>query len=259
MRKSQTKRGGFSPIKTSKKPDKVYKQIVSMISNGTLRPSEKLPSEREMASDLEISRQSVREALYRAETMGLIEVRHGEGSFVRSTVGESLGSPLAILLEGQAETVFEFLEIRKVIEGWCAEKAAIEADAVDLRKIREVLDKMMKLSTANKKWEETDMAFHFAVVAATHNVIAMHIMEALKVGFDTFFGFKQHFSKAVEKEVMLRHHFEVYEAINQRNPILSKQKIIDHLDFIEEKIKKTWKETKPEQGDLVSGLGGGKP
>lgn len=259
MRKSQTKRGGFSPIKTSKKPDKVYKQIVSMISNGTLRPSEKLPSEREMASDLEISRQSVREALYRAETMGLIEVRQGEGSFVRSTVGESLGSPLAILLEEQAETVFEFLEIRKVIEGWCAEKAAIEADAVDLRKIREVLDKMMKLSTANKKWEETDMAFHFAVVAATHNVIAMHIMEALKVGFDTFFDFRQHFSKADEKEVMWRHHFEVYEAINQRNPILAKQKIIDHLDFIEEKIKKTWKETKSEQGDLVSGLGGGKP
>ena len=259
MRKNQTKRGEFSPIKTSKKPDKVYKQIVSMISNGTLRPSEKLPSEREMASDLGISRQSVREALYRAETMGLIEVRQGEGSFVRSTVGESLGSPLAILLEEQAETVFEFLEIRKVIEGWCAEKAAIEADAVDLRKIREVLDKMMKLSTANKKWEETDMAFHFAVVAATHNVIAMHIMEALKVGFDTFFGFKQHFLKAVEKEVMLRHHFDVYEAINQRNPILSKQKIIDHLDFIEEKIKKTWKETKSEQGDLVSGLGGGKP
>lgn len=259
MIKSQSKRGVFSPIKTSKKPDKVYKQIVSMISNGTLRPSEKLPSEREMASDLEISRQSVREALYRAETMGLIEVRQGEGSFVRSTVGESLGSPLAILLEGQAETVFEFLEIRKVIEGWCAEKAAIEADAVDLRKIREVLDKMMKLSTANKKWEETDMAFHFAVVAATHNVIAMHIMEALKVGFDTFFDFRQHFSKADEKEVIWRHHFEIYEAINQRNPILARQKIIDHLDFIETKIRENWNETKSEQGNLVSGLGGEKP
>ena len=259
MKKNQRQRGVFSPIKTSKKPDKVYKQIVSMISKGTLRPAEKLPSEREMASDLGISRQSVREALYRAETMGLIEVRQGEGSFVRSTVGESLGSPLAILLEEQAETVFEFLEIRKVIEGWCAEKAATEADAVDLRKIREVLDKMMRLSTANKKWEETDMAFHFAIVAATHNVIAMHIMEALKVGFDTFFDFRQHFSKADEKDLMWRHHFEIYEAINQRDPVLARQKIIDHLDFIEEKIKKTWKETKSEQGDLVSRLGGGKP
>ena len=256
MKKNQRQRGVFSPIKTSKKPDKVYKQIVSMISKGTLRPAEKLPSEREMASDLGISRQSVREALYRAETMGLIEVRQGEGSFVRSTVGESLGSPLAILLEEQAETVFEFLEIRKVIEGWCAEKAATEADAVDLRKIREVLDKMMKLSTANKKWEETDMAFHFAVVAATHNVIAMHIMEALKVGFDTFFDFRQHFSKADEKELMWQHHYEVYEAIRRGDSVLARQKIIDHLDFIEEKIKKTWKETKSEQGDATFGIGG---
>lgn len=256
MKKNQRRRGVFSPIKTSKKPDKVYKQIVSMISKGTLRPAEKLPSEREMASDLGISRQSVREALYRAETMGLIEVRQGEGSFVRSTVGESLGSPLAIILEEQAETVFEFLEIRKVIEGWCAEKAATEADAVDLRKMRKVLDKMMKLSPANKEWEETDMDFHFSVVAATHNVIAMHIMEALKVGFDTFFDFRQHLSKSDEKELMWQHHYEVYEAISQGDSVLARQKIIDHLDFIEEKIKTTWKETKLEKGDVVSGLGG---
>ena len=98
----------FSPIKTSKIPDEVYKQIVSMISSGQVKPGQRLPSEREMASDLGISRQSIREALYRAETMGLIEVRQGEGSFVLSSVGESLSSPLAILLSEQAELLFEF-------------------------------------------------------------------------------------------------------------------------------------------------------
>ena len=257
MKKSHQKTGVFSPIKTSKKPDEVYKQIVSMISSGALRPAEKLPSEREMASALGISRQSVREALYRAETMGLIEVRQGEGSFVRSTVGESLGSPLALLLEEQAERVFEFLEIRRVIEGWCAERAAIAANDADLKKMKKLLEKMKKVSTANRKWEQTDMEFHFAVVAATHNVIAMHIMEALKIGFETFFDFRQHLSKADEKELMWRHHFEVYEAINQRDTVLARQKIIDHLDFIEKKIKGTWKETKFEPKRVVFGSGGG--
>ncbi|UCG66925.1 MAG: FadR family transcriptional regulator [Deltaproteobacteria bacterium] len=237
MKKNEGKRGIFSPIKTSKIPDEVYKQIVSMIGSGQLKPGQKLPSEREMASDLGISRQSIREALYRAETIGLIEVRQGEGSFVLSSVGESLSSPLAVLLAEQAERVFEFLEIRKLIEGWCAEKAAVEADAGDLEKMKEILETMKELSTKNRKWEEADMEFHFSVVAATHNVIAMHIMEALKVSFDTFFNFRQLLSKTDNKELMWKHHHEVYRAIKQRNPALARQKIVDHLDFIERKIK----------------------
>jgi len=237
LKKNEGKRGIFSPIKTSKIPDEVYKQIVSMISSGQVKPGQKLPSEREMASDLGISRQSIREALYRAETIGLIEVRQGEGSFVLSSVGESLSSPLAVLLAEQAERVFEFLEIRKLIEGWCAEKAAVEADADDLEKMQEILEMMKELSTENRKWQEADVEFHFSVVAATHHVIAMHIMEALKVSFDTFFNFRQLLSKTDNKELMWKHHHEVYQAIKQRKPALARQKIVDHLNFIEKKIK----------------------
>ena len=137
----------------------------------------------------------------------------------------------------QAERVFEFLEIRKLIEGWCAEKAAVEADAEDLGKMEEILETMKELSTKNRKWEEADMEFHFSVVAATHHVIAMHIMEALKVSFGTFFNFRKLLSKTDNKELMWKHHHEVYQAIKQRNSALARQKIVDHLDFIERKIK----------------------
>ena len=71
----------FSPIKTSKLSDEVYNQIVSLISCGKLKPGDKIPSERDLAADLGISRQSIREALNRAEVMGLLEVRQGEGNF----------------------------------------------------------------------------------------------------------------------------------------------------------------------------------
>jgi GntR family transcriptional repressor for pyruvate dehydrogenase complex len=89
----------FFPIKTRKISDEVYKQIVSLISNGQLKPGDKIPSEREMASELGISRQSIREALNRAEVMGLIEVRQGEGSFILSSVREPLKPPLTVIIE----------------------------------------------------------------------------------------------------------------------------------------------------------------
>lgn len=227
----------FFPIRTSKISDEVYKQLVSLISNGHFKPGEKLPSEREMASDLGISRQSIREALYRAEIMGLIEVRQGEGSFVLSSVRESLKPPLSVLLEEEAERIFEFLEVRKLIEGWCAEKAAIAATAEDLEKMWGISERMGRIVPTDGEWEGVDVEFHLSIAAATHNVIAIHIMEALKESFSSFFRFRKVLTRPEKKELLWQHHNEIYRAISQRDPLLAKKKIVAHLDFIERKIR----------------------
>jgi len=237
LKKDETRGGLFSPVRTSKVSDEVYKQLVSMIRSGRLRPGEKLPSEREMASEIGISRQSLREALYRAEIMGLIEVRQGEGSFVLSSVGRSLELPLRVLLEEQAERIFEFLEIRKVIEGWCAEKASTEATAEDLAKMGEMLEEMERNVPKQRTWEEVDMSFHLSIAAATHNLVAMRIMEALKESFDHFFRFRKIVTKPEKKDIIWRHHSQVYEAISRGEASLARQKIVDHLEYIERKIR----------------------
>ena len=128
----------FSPIKPSKLSDKVYKQIVSLISSGKLNPGDRIPSERELANELEISRQSIREALNRAEAMGLIEIRQGEGSFILSSINEALKTPLTLIIEEEAERVFDFLEMRKLIEGWCVEIAAKEATGRNKKSVAQV-------------------------------------------------------------------------------------------------------------------------
>jgi len=236
LKKAQSTKRIFSPIRTSKISDEVYKQLVSLISSGQLKPGEKLPSEREMASEFGISRQSIREALYRAEIMGLVEVRQGEGSFVLSSVRESLKPPLLVLLEEEAGRIFEFLEVRKLIEGWCAEKAAVEATADDLEKMAEILEKMEKLVPTDTEWEGADVEFHLSIAAATHNVIAIHIMEALKDSFGSFFRFRKVLTRPEKKDLLWQHHHEIYRAISQRDPFLAKRKIVYHLDYIEKKI-----------------------
>lgn len=244
MRRDSKREAIFSTIRTSRIPDEVYRQIVALISSGRLKPGEKLPSEREMAAEFGVSRQSVREALSKARSMGLIEIRQGEGSFVLSTVGESMGSPLKVILEEQAERIFEFLEIRKLVEGWCAQRAAREAKGEDLEKMKEILQRMRKSNPAQKEWESLDVAFHLAIAEASHNVIALHVMEALKESFDSFFVFRKALKTTEREDLLWQHHHEIFQAIEKGDPTLARERIIKHLDFIGEKIKKQMKKIK---------------
>jgi GntR family transcriptional repressor for pyruvate dehydrogenase complex len=214
----------------------VYKQLVSLITKGHLKPGEKLPSERAMALELGVSRQSIREAIYRATTAGLMEVRQGEGAFIISSLKGNLRQPLSILLEEQAEKVFEFLEIRKVIEGWCAEKASEAARPADLKKMQEVLKKMEKAMPAESVWEKADLEFHSFIAAATHNVLAMHVMEGLKDSFQTYFRVKKYSTKPERKDVLLGQHRRILEAIRQKDPKKARKKIMEHLDYVKKMI-----------------------
>ena len=227
----------FSPVKTNKKSDEVYNQLFSLISSGKLTPGDKIPSERELAAELRISRQSIREALNRAEVMGLIKVRQGEGSFILSSVKGALKPPLTLIIEQEAARIFEFLEIRKLVEGWCAEKAALEATSAELQGMLEILQKMKKMASKNKQWEELDLALHMSFAKATHNVIAVHIMEALKVNFGPFFKFTKSMPSSEKIDVLWQHHYEIFKAIERRDPETAKHKVIEHLNFIEEKLK----------------------
>jgi len=78
----QALRDAISPLKSARKSDEVFDQIARFIRSGRFQPGTKLPPERELATLFNTSRPTVREALYRAELVGLIEVRHGAGSYV---------------------------------------------------------------------------------------------------------------------------------------------------------------------------------
>ena len=237
MSRNRSDKKLFSPIRSRKLSDAVYRQLVSLISSGELKPGDKIPSERELAADMGISRQSIREALNRAEVMRLIEVRQGEGSFILSSVNESLKPPLSLIMEKEVERIFDFLEIRKLVEGWCAEKAAVEATADELENMQEILDKMKKVAAKDKQWEAMDLALHLSFAKATHNVIAVHIMEALKSNFRPFFKFTKSMPSSERIDVLWQHHYEIFSAIKQKDPVTAKKKVIAHLNFIEEKLK----------------------
>jgi GntR family transcriptional repressor for pyruvate dehydrogenase complex len=227
----------FSTVRASKIPDILYRQLVSLITKGHLKPGERLPSERDLALELGVSRQSVREAVFRAKAAGLIEVRQGGGTFVISSLRGNLKPPLSILLEEQAEKVFEFLEIRRLIEAWCAEKAAVAAKSPDLKRMQGILRRMEKGKPTTEGWEKADLDFHSSLAGATHNVIAMHIMEGLKESFHSYFRVKKFTTRTERKDVLLEQHKSILDSIRRKNPRDARKRVLEHLDYVEEWIR----------------------
>lgn len=233
-------RGGnlFVPVRATKKSSGAFQQLVALIQNGHFKRGDKLPPERDMSADFHISRQTMREALYRAELLGLIEVRHGAGSFVLSRPSDDIAetSPLAAL-EKEAGRIFEVFEIRRLIEGWFAAKASATADAPDLKKMKAHLQRMGELELTDERWEKSDLEFHLAIAGATKNPILVQIMRIWRVSVSTLYQFKRVLSSSEDKEVVWRHHRDIYEAIRKRESETARQRIVDHMDFLEAKIK----------------------
>jgi GntR family transcriptional repressor for pyruvate dehydrogenase complex len=238
MRPAPKAQNLFSTVTPRKIPDVVYQQLVSLIASGRLKPGEKLPSERDMAADMGVSRQSIREAINQARTVGLIEVRQGGSTVVVSSVKEHLKTPLAIILEEQGEKILEFLDVRKLFECWCAEKAAAAAKPADVRSMQALLRRMERLQPGEAAWEKADLSFHSAIAAASHNVIAIHIMEGLKASFNSYFKAKKFALGPECKELLHRQHQNVLLAIRQKNPPAAMDRMREHLEYVEDVIRR---------------------
>jgi len=215
----------------------VFEQISAFIDSGRFAPGTRLPAERELSALLNTSRPTVREALYRAELVGLIEVRHGAGSFVVSRKPQpSADKPMVDLIKLEAGRIGEFFEIRRALEGWCAGQAAKAAGKSHLGAIKARLDAMRDLDVTGEEWEENDIGFHEALAAATGNPLAVRIMKILRESFSAFYRLKRYIPSREEQKLIWQHHADIYDALCAQNPEQARAALIAHMDFIEHKL-----------------------
>lgn len=227
----------FLPLKSGRKSDQVFEQISGFIRSGRFAPGTRLPAERELTTMLNTSRQTIREAIYRAELVGLIEVRHGAGSFVVSRTPQvPADRPLLDLIKIEADRVGEFFEIRRALEGWCAGQAARVCSRSNLDAMKARLDAMRELAVTDDAWEENDIGFHKALAAATGNPLAVRIMDILRGSFSAFYRLKRFMPTSEEQKVIWQHHLDIYEAVVARAPERARAAIVAHMDFIERKL-----------------------
>ena len=229
----------FQPIKPKKISEEIVQQIKQLISSGDLKPGERIPSERELATMLGVSRPSVREAIMVLEAMGFLESRQGGGTYVRSLTEVTIADPLSSIVGSkEPQILYALTEVRMGLETWSAYLAAKRATDEQVKQMRDLYE-IMEKQAAEGGWDaEIDAKFHYIITEATHNTIQVHVLDSIHSLFQTniMVALSEFYQKEGYLERLLTQHRDILEAIEARNPEQAQQAMRTHLEMVEEKM-----------------------
>ena len=159
--------------------DVVVDQLRSLIVDGSLPPSSRLPPERELATRFHTSRATISQAVRILSALGLLEIHHGSGVFVRPQPGHLLRTSIDLLIGVDRPSMIQLVEVRGWIEIAATVRAAEIATASDVGRIESAFARLAQERESVAKWLAADAAFHEAVLAATGNNFATTILSSV--------------------------------------------------------------------------------
>jgi GntR family transcriptional repressor for pyruvate dehydrogenase complex len=224
----------FKSIKHTKVSDEIVNQIKSLISDGILKPGDRLPPERELVNQFGVSRPSLREALNSLVAMGFLELK-GKRTYIKSVASESVQNPLSLLIKADTQKIFDLIEVRKALEAWGAFHAAQRATEEDIKRLESIIKEMKKAFDEGRSWEKQDADFHLALAQTTHNTIQTHIMSTI---YDLLReSVARVFRDRAKVKKLLDHHYRIFSAIKNHSPDKAREKTLEHLNYVESEVK----------------------
>jgi GntR family transcriptional repressor for pyruvate dehydrogenase complex len=221
----------LSPIAKTRAYEQAAEQIAARIKEGAWRPGDRLPSERDLAQQLGISRGSTREALRILEAMGWLEIRPGDGTLVRDRHARPDGAGDR-LLEGLSVEVGDLWEVRKLIEPGAAYLAAERCNADELAAIEAVLTSAAELLARGAQTEafQANPDFHMAVAAASGNLMIAHMQRMLVGAEIEATRTLEHEDRTPEQaRKTLAEHRRIFEEVRAGRPREAERAALDHL------------------------------
>lgn len=229
----------FNPVSTPRRArlsDAICTQVEALIVDGKLRPGEPLPSERDLAQQLKVSRPSLREALLKLEAHGLVRVRRGGGYETADVVAPTMTDPLVHLLHRHERAVEDVLEMRYGVEALCATFAAERATAADVRRVT----KAFRASDRRRGKDDApgdaaaDAEFHLAIAEASHNTALVLMMRGLYNLLRTSAHHAREtlYQQPENLDFLRGQHRAIFDAIVARDPEAARAAAQVHLGFI---------------------------
>ncbi len=220
--------GGLSADSAGNSSDAIATSLAERVLSGEVAAGDRLPSERHLAMEFGASRPMVREALRSLTERGLIRVERGRGAFVLNETWPRRFQPLDLEYRRRGTTARQLSETRLMLETEASALAAARADDDDLAVLKAAVERLESSATPLDR-VRNDLAFHTALVAASHNPV-----------IETMFASIQ----ALTVELMVRsagdpaivrksepYHRAAYEAIRDREPIAARAAIASHLSI----------------------------
>lgn len=221
----------FIEVNKKNLSDEVASQIISRIISGALIPGEKLPPEREVSEKMNVNRHTLREALRKLESLGLLSVRQGDGIYIKDYKDSgNLELLKHILYQKKDKTsaaLKDILEIRRIISPEMAEKAALNRTDDDIAALQEII-------ASNKSVIEKDLAIHQAIARAGNNILYIFILNFFN---DIFKDFGQvYFAAEENQKATSRFHTEITKAVIAGDTKSAKKIMNEVIIYAEKKI-----------------------
>ena len=219
--------------------DEIYEQLRNLVIKGELKPGSKLPPERDLAVHLGVSRPSLREALNKLESQGFIEQIQGDGTYIKSFTQDHLDSAIDEFIKNE-DAIFDLLEVRKTLETWSAYYAAQRVTSEQLKEIKKYLDELKDAVDKGDTGHIADVNFHYTITYAASNVLQTHLMRNIhdwveRVSYKV--RSQMHMNKEEQNALYLQH-CKIYDAIKAKNPEGAYNAMKEHLDYVDEHMKK---------------------
>ncbi len=237
----------IKPIKNRRTTEVILEQIKSFMLQGQLSPGDKLPTEMELAERFQVSRTSVREALSALSLTGVLEIRQGEGIFVKRSPSNAIIEPLSFILLLEKDQLQSILEVRKALEIEAADLAAQRRDDIDLAEMKALIEHMEKDLPDAVGSEKYDLLFHLALAKASKNLLLDRLMNTVQ----DIIGQTLHVTRALwmrssnagTTRQLFEEHRELYLAICEQDNAKSRKLMYEHLIRVETELRKETAET----------------
>ncbi len=222
----------MSSIRPAKLADAIAEHIQRLILEGALQPGERLLSERELSTKLDVSRPSLRDALDKLVGLGMLTTDGNGASYVSESIGRSLRDPLVLLMD-DPDARLDCMEFRLVVEAAAAAYAAERASEIDRDMIVERYNAMLAAHEKRDVDEiaRTDAEFHFAIYEASHNLMMLHFMRSLEslLRSNVYLNRKNLFEHRTEGDSQLAEHRAIFDAIMARDPEAAREASQAHM------------------------------
>ncbi|MCY6382330.1 FadR/GntR family transcriptional regulator [Hoeflea prorocentri] len=226
----------FTRVAHGRTADEVVQQVESLILDGVLRVGDRLPGERELSRQLDISRPILREALKTLEQRGLLTSRHGGGTFIADVIGEIFSQPVMELIARHRRATFDYLEYRREVEGITAAFAAQRATQADRELLAGIVQAMKQAHDAADpdREAELDVEFHSAIGEAAHNIILLHTLRSCYrlLSNGVFYNRAAIYQYSGSSERLLEQHIAIFDAIVAGDADGAKGAAERHMEFV---------------------------
>ena len=208
--------------------EQVVRHIALLMQSGGLKPGDQLPPERQLAEKIGVSRPTVRAGLQALVTMGVVEARHGAGTFVTDGPPRLLAEPLSLLAALHGFTRDEMFEARRVLETGAAGLAADRAGGHHLAPMVEEVAGMFATLDQPQAFLVHDLRFHRAVAAASGNPVIATLVEM--VSSLVFEQRRRTVERAKDLKESAEMHRRIYLAIRDKDTERARREMSQHLD-----------------------------